>query len=180
MEETFPKRRRHYLSKRMPRQRLLDSAFSKFESVLDGLAECDWMASMRIQFFAALLGVAVLAAGCVNTVTGEKTAGVPFIKDSIEARYERPADQVFQAAKEAVKQYGVLVNEGTLYGQTNAVGNLVKTVQGRVNQRTVWVRVEQIDQKVSDVTVQTRTQGGMSDIDLAAQIDKQIAVNLSH
>lgn len=164
----------------MPHQRRCDSASSDFESVLDALAECDWMASMRIKFFAGLIGVAVLAAGCVNTVTGEKTAGVPFIKDSIESRYERPADQVFEAAKSAVKDDGVLVNEGTLYGQTNAVGNLVKTVQGRVNQRSVWVRVEQVDPRVSDVTVQTRTQGGMSDIDLAAQIDKQIALKLSH
>lgn len=134
---------------------------------------------MRTKFFAALTGVAVLAAGCVETVTGEKTAGVPFIKDSIQSRYERPADQVFEAAKAAVKDEGVLVNEGTLYGQTNAVGNLVKTVQGRANQRTVWVRVEQVDQKVSEVTVQTRTQGGISDIDLAAKIDKEIALHLS-
>lgn len=133
---------------------------------------------MRIKFFAALMGVAVLAAGCVDTVTGEKTVGVPFIKDQKESRYERPADQVFEAAKAVIKDDGVLVNEGTLYGQTNAVGNLVKTVQGRVNQRSVYVRVEQVDQKVSDVTVQTRTQGGISDIDLAAEIDKQIALKL--
>lgn len=136
------------------------------------------MASMKIKFFAGLMGVAVLAAGCVNTVTGEKTVGVPFIKDSMESRYERPADQVFEAAKAVIKDEGVLVHEGTLYGQTNAVGNIVKTVQGKVNQRSVYVRVEQVDTRVSDVTVQTRTQGGVSDIDLAAQIDKQIALKL--
>ncbi len=137
------------------------------------------MASMRIQFFAGLVGVAVLAAGCVNTVTGEKTVGVPFIKDSMESRYERPADQVFEAAKSVIKDEGVLVHEGTLYGQTNAVGNIVKTVQGKVNQRSVYVRVEQVDTRVSDVTVETRTQGGVSDMDLAAQIDKQIALKLA-
>ena len=136
------------------------------------------MASMKIKFFAGLMGVAVLVAGCVNTVTGEKTVGVPFIKDSMESRYERPADQVFEAAKAVIKDEGVLVHEGTLYGQTNAVGNIVKTVQGKVNQRSVYVRVEQVDPRVSDVTVETRTQGGVSDIDLAAQIDKQIALKL--
>jgi hypothetical protein len=104
--------------------------------------------------------------------------GVPFIKDKIESRYERPADQVFAAAKEVVKEDGVLLNEGTLYGQTNTVNNVVKTVEGRVNQRTVWVAIAQIDPKVTDVTVQTRTQGGVSDIDLAAEIDKQIALKL--
>jgi len=137
------------------------------------------MASMKIKFFVGLIGVAVLAAGCVNTVTGEKTVGVPFIKDTMESRYERPADQVFEAAKAAIRDQGVLVHEGTLYGQTNAVGNVVKTVEGKVNQRSVYVRVEQIDAKVSDVTVQTRTQAGVSDIDLAAQIDKQIALKLA-
>ena len=125
------------------------------------------------------MGLAALAVGCVQTVTGEKTAGVPFIKDTMESRYERPADQVFDAAKAVVREDGVLINEGTLYGQTNAVGNIVKTVQGRVNQRSVWVRVEQVDPRVSDVTVETRTQGGLSDIDLAAQIDKQIALKLA-
>jgi len=72
----------------------------------------------------------------------------------------------------------MLVHEGTLYGQTNAVGNMVRTVQGKVNQRSVYVRVEQVDPKVTGVTVQTRTSAGVSDIDLAAQIDKQIALKL--
>jgi hypothetical protein len=133
---------------------------------------------MKTKFFAAFAGVAILTAGCVSTVTGDKTAGVPFIKDKIESRYERPMDQVFEAAKQVVAEDGSLVHEGTLYGQTNAVGNVVRTVQGKVNQRAVYVRVEQVDPKITGVTVQTRTQAGISDIDLAAQIDKQIALKL--
>lgn len=136
------------------------------------------MATMKLKFFAALMAIAALAAGCVDTVTGEKTMGVPFIKDKIESRYDRPADEVFAAAKEVVKEDGVLLNEGTLYNQTNAVNNVVRTVQGKVNQRSVWVAVAQVDPKISDVTVQTRTQGGVADIDLAAEIDKQIALKL--
>jgi hypothetical protein len=54
------------------------------------------------------------------------------------------------------------------------MGNMVKTIQGKVDQRTVWVRVEQLDPKTTATVVQTRTSGGVSDIDLAAQIDKQI------
>jgi hypothetical protein len=134
---------------------------------------------MKTKFFAALAGVALLAAGCVNTVTGGKTVGVPLLKDRIEARYERPMEQVFDAAKQVIAEDGVLVHEGTLYGQTNSVGNLVKTVEGKVNQRTVFVRVEQLEQNISGLTVQTRTQGGGSDIDLAAQVDKQIALKLA-
>jgi hypothetical protein len=136
------------------------------------------MAFMKFKFFAGLMGAAVLAAGCVNTVTGGRTAGVPFIKDKIESRYERPADSVFQAAKQVISEDGVLVTEGTLYGQTNAIGNIVRTVKGKVNDRTVWVRVEQLDPKITGVAVQTRTPAGGSDIDLAAEIDKQIAIRL--
>ena len=138
------------------------------------------MTRMNKRFLAGLLGmvVAIAVTGCVETVTGRKTAAVPFLKDRIESRYERPSDQVFQAAKEVVAFNGTLVNEGILYGQTNAIGNVIKTVEGKVNQRTVWVRIEQIEPRITAVAVQTRTSGGGSDIELAAEIDKQIALKL--
>lgn len=134
---------------------------------------------MKLKFFAVFLGVAVLAVGCVNTVGGRKTAGVPFLKDKIQARYQVPIDQAFAAAKEVIQSKGVLVSENILHNQTNTLNNLAKIVEGKVNQRTVWVRVEQVEPKISDVTVQTRTSGGGSDIDLAAQIDKEIALKLA-
>ena len=73
---------------------------------------------------------------------------------------------------------GVLVKEGTLFGQTNAVNQIVRTVQGHVNESRVWVSVTQIEPRITSVAVQTRTKGGGSDIDLAASIDKQIALKL--
>ena len=48
---------------------------------------------MKTKFAAVVLGLVVLAAGCVSTVSGSKTAGVPFVNDTIEARYERPMDE---------------------------------------------------------------------------------------
>jgi hypothetical protein len=136
------------------------------------------MARMNKKIFVGLLSLAVLAVGCVSTVTGQKTAAVPFIKDRIESRYERPAEQVFVAAKEVIAFNGTLITEGTLFGQTNAMGGAVKTIEGKVNQRTVWIRVEQVDPKITAVAVQTRTSAGGSDIDLAAELDKQIALKL--
>jgi len=136
---------------------------------------------MKTKFLAAFLGLAVLAVlavGCVSTVGGRKTAGVPFVKDTIKSKYERPADDVFQSAKDVIQFNGVLVSDGTLYGRTNTVNNLAKVLEGRVNQRTVWVRVEQVNPKLTEVAVQTRTQGGGTDIELAAEIDKQIALKL--
>ncbi len=136
---------------------------------------------MKFKVFAALtvVAAAVLVAGCVNTVTGQKTAGVPFIKDTIEARYEKPVEPVFQAARAVIAENGMLINEGTLYGQTNSLGNVARTIKGKVNERMVYVRVEALDPKITATAVQTRTSAGVSDIDLAAQIDKQIALKLA-
>ena len=69
---------------------------------------------------------------------------------------------------------GILSNESILHGETNTV----KTAEGKVNQRTVYVRVEGVEPKVTAVSVQTRTSGGGSDIELAHEIEKQIALKL--
>lgn len=129
---------------------------------------------MKQKFLLFALSGLVVAAGCVGTVTGKKTAGFPFVKDTVEGRYERPLDQVFDAAKEVVKFNGTLVSESILHTETNTV----KTVEGKVNQRNVWVRVESVDPKVTGVEVQTRTINGGSDLDLAHEIEKQIALKL--
>jgi hypothetical protein len=129
---------------------------------------------MKQKIFLALIGASLIGAGCVPTVTGRSTGGVPFIKDSVEGHYERPLDQVFDAAKEVVKFNGTLINESILHTETNTV----KTVEGKVNQRSVWVRIEATDPKVTGVTVQTRTTGGVADLDLAHEIEKQIALKL--
>ncbi len=128
---------------------------------------------MKTQFLVAFLGAAVLVAGCHSSLDGRKHAGVPFVKDTVEGRYERPADQVFAAALQVIKFNGTLVNENTIHGT-----NIVHVAEGKVNQRTVWVRVEPVDPKVSWVVVQTRTPGGGSDLDLAHELEKQIALQL--
>jgi len=129
---------------------------------------------MKKKIFVSLLGALIVTAGCVSTVSGGKTGGVPFVRDTVEGRYERPLDEVFKAAKEVVIANGVLSKESILHSETNTV----KTAEGKINQRTVWVRVEDIDPKVTAVMVQTRTSGGGSDIDLSHDIEKQIALKL--
>lgn len=129
---------------------------------------------MRTILFTLSIAALLAGAGCVDTVTERSTPGMPFIKDRVEGRYERSVDQVFQAAKDVVKKNGVLVNEATLYNETN----IVKTVQGKVDQRNVWVRVEAVDPKVTSVVVQTRTPGGGADLDLAHELEKEIALDL--
>ena len=129
---------------------------------------------MKTSLSVLLLGAILVAAGCVRTVSERSTFGVPGIKDRVEGRYERPLDEVFKAAKDVIIANGVLNNESILHGETNTV----KTAEGKINLRTVWVRVEGVEPKVTAVSVQTRTQGGGSDIDLAHEIEKQIALKL--
>jgi hypothetical protein len=125
---------------------------------------------MKKNFLIALTGVvlAVSFSGCVSTVDGRNRAGVPWVKDKIESRYERTVTQVTDAAREALKANGTLISE-------DVVNN---TLTAKVDTRTVYVKINKLDPKVTQVITQVRTKGGGSDVDLAAEIDKQIALNL--
>jgi hypothetical protein len=133
---------------------------------------------MKTKIFTALATAAVLVVtiGCVPTVTDRTTPGLPIVKDSFENRYnERTVDQAFEAAKAVVANNGVMNAESILHNQTNTV----KTIEGKVNQRSVWVRVEGIDPKVTSVRVQARTPNGTPDTDLAHQLATEIGIKLA-
>jgi len=132
---------------------------------------------MKLKLMWILTGglfVTLVICGCVPTVTGRSTGGMPWIKDRVEGRYERTVNQVYDAVKEVVTYNGTLVNETILHTSSNEV----KTVEGKINQRRVWVSVEPVDPKVTAVKVQTRTPGGGTDLDLAHEVEKQIALKL--
>jgi len=132
---------------------------------------------MKTKIVVAVAFLAVLAVGCARTVNGKRTAAVPFVKDKAASKYERPAAQVFEAAKEVVRLNGTLSSETTLLTGTNGTG--VLALEGKVNKRNVWISVEQIDPKVSSVFVQARTKAGGTDKTLCYDLDKQIALKLS-
>jgi hypothetical protein len=112
----------------------------------------------------ALLGTT----GCYTTETGQTKAGVPFLKDRIQSSYERPLNEVMKAARETIAFNGTLTSEDVLN----------KVLTGKVNTRTVYVKLDDSEPKLTKVTVQVRTKAGGSDIDLAAELDKQIALRL--
>ncbi len=125
---------------------------------------------MKLNFLAVLAAGCLLSAsiGCVGTVDGRRRAAIPLVKDTIEGRYERPVAQIFQSAKEVLNYNGTLVGENTISN----------TLEAKVDTRTVWVAVDEIGPKISRVRVQARKKGGGADVDLAAEIDKQIALKL--
>ena len=125
--------------------------------------------------FVSLLTVAVAAVGCINTVTGTKTAAVPLMRDRVEARYERTLDQVFNASKDILLRNGTISSAGTLFNQTNDV----RVLEGKVKQCNVWVRIEALEPRLTALTVQTRTTKGAPEMNLAHELDKEIALELA-
>lgn len=130
------------------------------------------MTPMKTQFLVGVLGVALLAAGCVSSLDGRKHAGVPFVKDQVEGRYERSVDQVYNAAREVIKFNGTLANESTIHGT-----NDVRVLSGKVSQCSVWMKVEPVDARITSIVVQVRG-GGSKDTDLMHELEKQVALQL--
>ena len=130
---------------------------------------------MKKQMLLALLGGLILVAGCVSTVNDQHAFALSPGKDKFENRYERSVDQVYAAALQVVKLKGVISRESVINPGTNAV----RTIEGKVNGRSVWVRVAPVDAKVTSVTVQVRTSGGGTDQDLTQQITNEIGIKLA-
>lgn len=115
-----------------------------------------------------MLGLAALVlAGCVETVDGRHRAGMPMQKDRLVGRYERPIAEVFAAAEDVLR----------FHGTVSSADKVRNTLQGVVEGRNIWIAVEPVDTQVSRVLVQAR-KSGLGDPDLAAYLDKEIAVRL--
>jgi hypothetical protein len=77
--------------------------------------------------------------------------------------------EIWQAAKDVLSFNGKLYSEDVMRS----------TLEASVNTRTVWVKVEPADQQTTRVVVQARTKSGGTDLELASEIDKQIALRLA-
>lgn len=129
---------------------------------------------MKTKIFAVLGGLTLIVTGCVSTVSGTHTPAVWFGRDYVAGRYERTVDQVYQASVAAIQTDGTLLTEYIPHDETNAV----RSLYGKVNDNKVWVRVQAVDPRVTEVTVQSRTKMGLSDVDTAHEVEKEIALQL--
>jgi hypothetical protein len=145
--------------------------------VLDARNIFDWIDNMKMKILMASIGIALVATGCVSTVSDTKTMGLPLVRDSVQGRYQRSLDDVYRAAVTVVNNNGVVVTEFIPHDSTNAVRSLM----GKLNQGKVWVRVEAVDPQapVTAVTVQARTRYGNADLDAAHELEKEIALQLA-
>ena len=142
--------------------------------MLDEPGGFDCIEVMKRKFLALFATAATLAGfitGCTEGVDGHSHAGVPFVKNKVEGNYPRSVQQVLEAARAVIKFNGQLVGD-------NIVNN---SLEGRVDQTTIWVRVEEVDpsKPITRVQVQTRTRAGVPDLDLAHELEKQIALQLA-
>ena len=130
---------------------------------------------MKKLFFAVLAGTAVIVTGCISTVSDTKTLATTWNPDTVAGRYQRSVDQVYQASLAVIQQNGVLLTEFIPHDSTNNV----RSLEGRVNDLKVWIRVEGIDPKTTQVDVQARTKWGVSDINVVHELEKEIALQLA-
>ena len=84
-------------------------------------------------------------------------------------------DQVYSASVDVVKLNGTVARESIISPGTNQV----RSIEGKVNGRNVWVRVEAVDPNVTSVKVQVRSTTGGTDLDLTQELQKQIAIQLA-
>lgn len=122
-----------------------------------------------------VVAMAAATTGCVRTASGRTAGAVPLVRDSVEGRYERTVEQVYAAALQVMRSNGVINNELLLHDDQHGA----RAIEGRVNQRRVWIRVEAVDALVTSVIVQARTSAGGTDMRLANELQKQIAVQLA-
>lgn len=131
---------------------------------------------MKKLFLAVFAGaVAAVIAGCTTTVSDTHTMALnPWGRDSVSGRYQRSVEQVYQAAKTVISNNGVLLTEYIPHDSTNDT----RSLEGRVNDRKVWMRVEGVDPQTTQVDVEARTSWGTTDVDLVHELEKEVALQL--
>ena len=130
---------------------------------------------MKTKIFAVFVGIAaIVATGCVNTVSGTKSPAMSWGQDRFENKYERSADQVYQASITVIKNNGVLITEYIPHNATNAE----RSLYGKVNQHNVWISVAAVEPRITQLTVQVRSPAGFRDLNIAHELEKEIALQL--
>ncbi len=131
---------------------------------------------MKTKLFALLAGMTLITGGCVKTVSDTHQVSIwPVGKDKVQARYERSLDQVYRAAFTVVSNNGVVIQEYIPHDTSNNA----RSLQGKVDQCNVWISVAaEDDPKITSVFVQVLTKWGTSNLELASQLQTQIALQL--
>ena len=77
-------------------------------------------------------------------------------------------DQVLNSAREVLSRTGTLTGDDVVNSAVSA----------KIDNRSVWVTVFEVEPLVTEVKVRVRSSRGTADLVMAAEIDKQIALGL--
>ena len=130
---------------------------------------------MNTKMLVVLLGGLVLVSGCVKTVNDQHAFALSPGKDKFENRYKRPVDVVYAAALDVITRNGTVSRESVI----NPGPTAVKTIEAKVDNQSVWVRVEAVDAEVTSVKVQVRTSGGGTNLNLVQELQNKIGIKLA-
>jgi len=95
--------------------------------------------------------------------------GCSFVKDQVQGRYPRPVKELWAASADVLRFNGTLSSEDSIRG----------TLEANINTKSVWVKVESLDPNLSQVTVQVPHSQCGTDVELARELDKEIALRLA-
>jgi hypothetical protein len=123
--------------------------------------------TFRLILLCVASSMAAISVGCISTPQG-KQFGVPGVRDTVVSRYERPLAQVINSAREVLSRTGSITGD-------DVVNN---AVSAKIDNRSVWVTVAEVEPLVTEIKVRVRSSRGTSDLVMAAEIDKQIALGL--
>jgi len=115
-----------------------------------------------------LTALVIATPGCYKTMDDRSKFGVPFKKDKIAGQYERTVEQVQTAARKVLQFNGTVTSDDIIN----------RVLSGKIDTRSVYVKLTEVEPNLTGVTVQARKKNGTADIDLAAEIEKQIALQL--
>ena len=123
--------------------------------------------TFRLILLCLASSMAAASVGCISTPQG-KQFGVPGIRDTVISRYERPMDQVINSAREVLSRIGTITGDDVVNNEVSA----------KIDNRSVWVTVSEVEPLVTEVKVRVRSSRGTADLVMAAEIDKQISIGL--
>jgi len=123
--------------------------------------------TFRLFLLCVASSLAAVSVGCISTPQG-KQFGVPGVRDTVVSRYERPIDQVISSAREVLSRTGTITGDDVINNEVSA----------KIDRRSVWVTVSEVEPLVTEVKVRVRSSRGTADLATAAEIDKQIAIGL--
>ena len=123
--------------------------------------------TFRLFLLCVASSLAAVSVGCISTPQG-KQFGLPGVRDTVVSRYERPIDQVINSAREVLSRTGTITGDDVVNNEVSA----------KIDTRSVWVTVSEVEPLVTEVKVRVRSSRGMADQAMAAEIDKQIGIGL--